>query len=320
MGGAKKSLARTQRFESAGVSWGMAETKACLAVSSGSKVLLLDKHTLQLLHQMEPEEEEAQVRRVEFSRASPHMLGVCYFTGVCVLVDVRSREVVQRLEGADTEIKSVAFSEENRAAFSTREGSVWVWQQEETGEWEIEEILEYSDTDVKTVIWDGGSLISMGYDGEVVVYHRWEDEMCTKWEIHQILKEESTVWDGVLLCAEEGVQHLGVVTQAGYLSIYRKETGSSWEKVFSAQVSCHPILSVCAFSSEHASGFGLVTSRQTLSLFGRDGSLLHQQKVLGEDEEPLDIMYSAEEGSFFVLTTQFKEREHRSILSKIEWC
>lgn len=308
------AVERAKRVETPGVSWSAAENGKYVVLASGSELLVLDPSTLEVVRRIATETGGAQIRRLEFAGRDSRILGVGYFTGICALVDVATGQLIQRLEGADTEIKSVAFSAQGRVAFSTREGSVWIWSPNEAGEWELEEIMEYSETDVKTVLWDGEFLIALGYDGESVVYHRWEDEICTKWEIYQILREDSTVWDGAVISTPTG-DFLGLVTQNGYFHLYQKE--KYWAKIVSLPVSTHPLLAVCQGTVNGTPGFAFIADRQVLTVIDPAGQPLLTQPVLAADEEPLDLIFAPADNAFLVVSTQFKQRTRRSALTKL---
>ncbi|KAI5187275.1 hypothetical protein NEHOM01_2060 [Nematocida homosporus] len=262
------------------------------------------------------EEDDGLVRRIEVGWGMHGVVGVCYFDGRCVLVDVLRGKVVQELEGAETEAKSVAFDGMGRLAVSTRSGSIWIWRQSETGEWEIEEIIEYSESDVKTVLWYKGVLFSCGYAEEIVLYSVWSDEMCgVKWEIDCILKEVSTVWDMVVVEWLE-VGYLGAVLQNGDLVIY-KEDGGDWKLSSRLSVSNHPIIAMCSCWVGDEPMFAMVINRYTLGLFKVTGELYWEKRVLEEEEEPMDIVWSQEGDCFLVLSTQMRRGERTSLVRQV---
>lgn len=307
------SIEIEKRVEIAGALWCLCANKRWVVASQDSSLLLLDMESLEKVKKIKTEQEEAPcIRRAEFDAERENVLGVCYFNGACEIVDIAEEKLVQRLEGAESEVKSVSFDRAGRLAFSTREGSVWIWAQNEEGIWEIEEILEYSETDVKTVLWCSNSLITMGYSGEIVVYSRWEDEMCTKWEIEQTLQQKSTVWDGAILEGER--LYLGTVSHDGTFTIYAKD--SRWTEVFSKKISLYPILSVCMLEITGTRLFGMVIDRQTLVLLTETGEKAFAQKVLENDEEPIDIIYSRATSSIYILSAVFRNGEKKGVIRK----
>jgi len=303
-----------QAREIGGRSWGSALTAKYLAVSVKEEIVLFALGGLEEIKRIRTPEKETEIRRIEFDKSNESVAGICCFGGAVLVYDVDREAVVQRLEEPGCEVKSVGFDGEGRLAFSTREGSVWIWKRSAEGEWEIEEIIEYSDADVKTVVWSGSSLITTGYDGEVVVYSRWEDEMCSvKWEIEEIIKEDSTVWDAAV--TSEKVPYLAAVTQSGHFLMYRKN--SAWERVFSEKVSTYPVTSVCLCAIEGAEYFAAVVNRNTLVLFNKKGQNAFRKKILDEYDEPVDIVFSKEASAVFITSTSYRKMVRKTKITKI---
>ncbi|KAI5190673.1 hypothetical protein NEMIN01_1138 [Nematocida minor] len=290
------------------------------------------------------------IRRCEFIMDSD-IVSIGYFNGVCDIVNIDKNIRLDRLEGDESEIKSVSYGS-NRLVFSTREGSVWIWFMNEEGEWEIEEIVEYSESDVKSTIWFKNKLITTGYNDEVVIYSRWEDEICeVKWEIESIFKTESCAWDASAV-EIEGTGYIATVTQQGYLHIYSNSSANSsvngndlsasgnssvnshsdnkadgesgGEKVFreevSLKVSSYPVISVTNAVYNGVKCFAMVVDRRRLVLYayGINGlCVLSERTVLTEYEEPMDIVFSEEESAIFILSTSVSNRRKYTHIRKV---
>jgi cytosolic iron-sulfur protein assembly protein CIAO1 len=73
-------------------------------------------------------------------------------------------EFSSRLDGPDSEIKSVHFSPEHYSAHilatCSRDKSIWIWEEVEDGEWETMAVLQEHQGDVKCVKWCEGATIS----------------------------------------------------------------------------------------------------------------------------------------------------------------
>ncbi|KAI5131384.1 cytosolic iron-sulfur protein assembly protein CIAO1 [Nematocida parisii] len=258
------------------------------------------------------------IRRGEFMKDSD-LIGVGYFNGVCDIINTQTGDLIDRLEGDESEIKSISFNECGRLAFSTRQGSIWVWLMNSEGEWEIEEIIEYSESDVKSVIWHENSLISVGYSNEIVIYNRWEDDVCgIKWEIENIFKMDSCIWDASII--EDSVSYMGAVTQSGILKIFKKdyENTSDWEVVKEQKISEYPIISMCNGIINSIKCFAMIINRRNLALYSVDGVLIKEYSVLTEYDEPVDIIFSEKSSSFIILSYQIHSQKKRAIIRSIK--
>ncbi|OAG29579.1 hypothetical protein NEDG_00712 [Nematocida displodere] len=312
----KKTLLVETLCEKEGEGWFMCSNEHYLAVGVDTSLLIYHIDTLELLRTISTDHpSETRIRRGEFRPGFPTVIGIGYFNGLCDIIDVDKEKLIQRLEGAESEIKSVSFSPSGeRLSFSTRDGSVWIWKETE-GEWEIEEIIEYSENDVKTAIWSEDTLVTMGYSNETVIYQRWEDEMCeVKWEIDAILKTTCTHWDGAFI--HDGPStYLGTVTQDGSLAIYHKE--STWKEQLTQSISFYPVIAICQVSLPHSQDvFGMITNRNTLSLYSTSGSLFFKQIVASPEEEPIDLLFSKKASSLFILFFSYVQRK-RSVRVKV---
>lgn len=154
----------------------------------------------------------------------------------CTAVLFCDGNVVDVIEGPDTEIKCVAFSEDGKyLAMATRGKSVWVVRID--GEIEIDEIIEDHLHDVKGCIFHEGFLFTYGYDNTVKVYDRFDYD--DSWELVQSIDEGSTVWcvifhEGRMICT----------TEEGMVSSYILRNG--WEIETSKKLSMFPIYSICS--------------------------------------------------------------------------
>lgn len=145
-------------------------------------------------------------------------------------------KVVDVIEGPETEIKCVAFSEDGKyLAMATRGRSVWIVRID--GEIEIHNIIEDHLHDVKGCVFHEGLLFTYGYDNTVKVYDRFDYD--DSWELVQSIDERHTVWcvifhEGRMVCA----------TEDGSISSYVLRNG--WELEESRRLSKFPIYSICS--------------------------------------------------------------------------
>ncbi|AFM99013.1 hypothetical protein EHEL_091180 [Encephalitozoon hellem ATCC 50504] len=167
---------------------------------------------------------------------------VCCGSYDCTAVLFCDGNVVDVIEGPDTEIKCVAFSEDGKyLAMATRGKAVWVVRIGE--EIEIEEIIEDHLHDVKGCIFHGGFLFTYGYDNTVKVYDRFDYD--GTWELVQSIDERSTVWcvifhEGKMICT----------TEEGMVSSYILRNG--WECEVSRKLSMLPIYTICSVGGNMA--------------------------------------------------------------------
>lgn len=153
----------------------------------------------------------------------------------CTATLLRGGEVVDVIEGPDTEIKCVAFSEDGRyLAMATRGKSVWIVRM--GAEIEIDKILEDHVQDVKGCIFHSGFLFTYGYDNTVKVYDRFDFD--DSWEMVQSVEEANTIWAVVFV-----QDRMVCATEDGVLSVY--VLGSGWELERSRKLSQFPIYSIC---------------------------------------------------------------------------
>ena len=171
------------------------------------------------------------------------------------------------LTGPDSEIKSIAFSpphySANLLATSSRDKSVWVWEEVEDEEWETIAVCQEHTGDVKCVAWcEGGRfprrrkldaatedeeeerivgsreiLASGSYDDTIRLWRDVEEEgdwMC----VGVIEGHEGTVWD---LCWEK---YINTSIYAGHTD---EQIASEWEP---RMLSCSDDLSLCIWKRE----------------------------------------------------------------------
>lgn len=84
--------------------------------------------------------------------------------------DKEAWDFTSRLDGPDSEIKSIQFSpphfSANLLATCSRDKSIWIWEEVEDGEWETMAVLQEHQGDVKCVKWCEGASVTSGLGGE----------------------------------------------------------------------------------------------------------------------------------------------------------
>jgi len=313
-----------------GHAWSVCAQAGEIAVTIDNHIAIYSTETLQKTKEMKMKDtEDTSIRRIAYADTEhTSIAGICCFSGQVLIVDIHKQKIVQMLEGAECEVKSVAFGTHGKIAFSTRDGSVWIWQQDEAGIWEIEEILEYSETDVKSIMWHRDALYTCGYDGECVVYSRWEDDMCSvKWEIEQIMQHNTTIWDIAVINTKKTdnttTEHIGMVAQDGWLYIYTRTLHSDavhstqWKKTHAQEVSTYAITALCVCTISDIQYFAMITDRDTLTIYTHEGIQVYSKVVLTEYDEPTDIAFDTDTSAIFITSTQYKNRKRTSKVSKI---
>lgn len=322
---------KKETVEIEGCAWSICTNEKVLALGLSNTLVICDLKTLKVHKKIQTHQETEiygvteisrdSIRRCEFM-GETDTIGVGYFNGLCDIIDIEKGKVLDRLEGDESEVKSVCFNGSNRFAFSTREGSIWVWKMSDEKEWEIEEIVEYSESDVKSILWHGNRLISVGYTNEIVIYSRWEDEMCdVKWEIESIFKSESCAWD-ISVVEDGSFTYVAVVTQDGSIIIYskEKETDLFTEKE-RVKASEYPIISVTDCMVDGKGCLAMIINRKRLVVYkvSAEGlSILFEEDILSEYEEPVDIIYSKTEDALFVLSMSVQKQKRLTHLHKID--
>lgn len=125
----------------------------------------------------------------------------------CTAAIFKDGVLFDTVEGPETEIKCLCFSEDNRfMALSTRGRTVWICRIGK--EIEVDAVLEDHLHDVKGVTFRDGSLYSFGYDNTIKMYERLDlDE---SWELVQSIDEKNTIWslgfysNFMVSCSEDG--------------------------------------------------------------------------------------------------------------------
>lgn len=125
----------------------------------------------------------------------------------CTAAIFKDNAFLDVVEGPETEIKCLSFSDDTRfLAMSTRGKTVWICKI--LKEIEIDAVLEDHLHDVKGVRFHDSILCTFGYDNTIKVYERFDlDE---SWELVQSLEEDGTVWsvdfrgDVMVSCNDDG--------------------------------------------------------------------------------------------------------------------
>ncbi|KAG0437635.1 putative cytosolic Fe-S cluster assembly factor [Dictyocoela muelleri] len=140
-------------------------------------------------------------------------------------------QLLDIIEGPDTEIKCIRISEEYIAC-STRSGNIWIFDKY----CEINSLIN-NNGDIKGVFWNNGKLFVYGYNNAIILYFKKGDT----WEILQKLKQDTIIWDALLFD-----KMLVTCDNNGYLWIYRHENLFVLDKKI--KVSIYPVFKMCCGS------------------------------------------------------------------------
>lgn len=150
----------------------------------------------------------------------------------------KDKKIIDIIEGPETEIKDIAFSENNKyIAVATRGKTVWVLNINEDT-LEIDAVIDDHTQDVKGVKFYAGCLYSYGYDNTIKVYEKVDYGNCG-WELIQnITEHENTVWNVIfhefkmISCDNDG-----------YICFY--DFDEVWKLVKKFKASSYHIYSLC---------------------------------------------------------------------------
>ena len=130
--------------------------------------------------------EDAQTRTIRSIEWSPdgRMMACASFDGTVVVWKAQNHTLlhwdqIASLDGHENECKSVSWSKVGFfVATCGRDKKIWVWEQEEDGEFDCIGLLEGHTQDVKFVIWHPQSTIlySCSYDDTVKIWRESDDE------------------------------------------------------------------------------------------------------------------------------------------------
>ncbi|KAH9412029.1 hypothetical protein HK407_02g04780 [Ordospora pajunii] len=194
---------------------------------------------------------------------------ICCGSYDCTAVLLQNENVVDVIEGPDTEIKCVAFSEDGKhLAMATRGKSVWIIKL--CGEIEIDKIIEDHLHDVKGCTFNNGMLFTYGYDNTIKVYDRFDYD--DSWELMQSIDESNTVW-----CIAFYEEKMFSATEDGIISVYSLRNG--WELETTKKMSVFPIYSMC----EIGCGVAYVLNRQSIGIFDSSLNLMESMENIHSD-------------------------------------
>lgn len=196
---------------------------------------------------------------------------------------LKNNEILDVIEGPETEIKKIAFSSDNsEVAVSTRGKTVWILKNK-NDEFEIESILEDHTQDVKGVKFYGAFLLTYGYDNTIKVYEKNDGDSenddfdnagyNTGWELIQSIDLQCTVWD-VLMYDNT----LACVDNTGILYLFNFDGLFYLKKQI--QISNYPILSICKIKNY----LGFILNRSNICIidFDMNIKLLIEKVHMGE--------------------------------------
>ncbi|ADM12250.1 uncharacterized protein Eint_091210 [Encephalitozoon intestinalis ATCC 50506] len=198
---------------------------------------------------------------------------ICCASYDCTAVLFHDGKVVDVIEGPDTEIKCVGFSEDGRyLAMATRGKSVWVVKIDP--EIEIDEIIEDHLHDVKGCVFHKGFLFTYGYDNTIKIYERFDYD--DSWELVQSISEKNTVW-----CVIFHGDKMVCSTEEGTISSYVLRNG--WELEACKKLSIFPIYSICSVGRDMAyvlnrNNIGIIDSNLNLTTTIED---IHEDFING---------------------------------------
>lgn len=181
----------------------------------------------------------------------------------CITALFKNMVFVDLIEGPDTEIKSVAFSsDEKYIAIATRGKSVWVCTIGNTIE--IDTVLEDHYHDVKGVKFLNNLLFSYGYDNRILVYERLEID--DSWECIHCIEMKNTIWN---IDVFNNKKEILIVDNDGNLSIVGFLDGWRPKNVF--HVSMCPIYSVVNIGDEK---IGFILNLRNIGFIDKSGDLI----------------------------------------------
>lgn len=159
------------------------------------------------------------------------------------------------IEGPETEIKGIAFSDDNSLiAAATRGKNVWLFNV--TDEIALECTFEDHTQDVKGVKFINDRLFTYSYDRSIKVYEKEDDS----WDmIKNVDDHECTVWDVKLVG-----DNILACDNHGYIYFYEPEYMRRRAKV---RCSRYPIYSMCRIDDEH---FAFVLNRNRICVMDLD--------------------------------------------------
>lgn len=201
-------------------------------------------------------------------------IGCASYDGTATIFDKNTERIKDKIEGPETEIKSISFFH-NLIAISTRGKTTWVLE-----DFEVSKILEDHTQDVKGCTFNSQRLYTWSYDNSIKVYEMFDYD--NSWEITQSIDLDDIVWNiaffGEYLCA--GLQN-------GKLEIFKMEKGL-WTSFKSLKLSGAPIYALCVADDEYLC---VVCNRNCLVLLSKDFNIAKTYENLNDGCDIFSICF-----------------------------
>lgn len=192
------------------------------------------------------------LKSVRTIAVSKNFFACASYDGNAVLF--KNNAIFDIITGPESEIKGIAFSEDNKYfAVTTRAKNVWIYNIHEDGA-SIDGILENHTQDVKGCKFKDDCFYTYSFDGTVQVYLKEE-----KWKrTGSIMGDESTIWDIAFLR-----NYMIVCTHNGNIIFYERE---DFTKVKQYNVSKYAIFKLCIIKDF----IGFIHNRSNVCVINED--------------------------------------------------
>lgn len=208
-------------------------------------------------------------------------IGCCSYDGKATVIDSMMDNLIEVIEGPDTEIKGIAFNDD-LIALSTRGRTVWILE-----DFEISKILDDHLQDVKGCCFFNKRLYSWSYDNTIKMYELFIDEH--SWELIQSVDLGDIVWSVIFyndwMCA---------LLQSGELVGFKMK-GGIWTKEKTVKLSAYPIFTGC-ICREH---LYIVCNRNVPVKLNKDLEVIHEHDPLSDGFDILCSCFSEKFKSIF---------------------
>lgn len=216
-------------------------------------------------------------KSIRFISRNEKYIGCTSYDGTATILNSVNKEIIDKVEGPETEIKCIDFHK-NLTAISTRGKTVWILEN-----FEISKIIDDHTQDVKGCKFEKGRLYSWSYDNTIKMYEVFIEDH--SWELYQSIELEDIIWT-VVFYEDKMVATL----QNGDLVIFSMRSGF-WIKEKSLKASVYPIFTACLIENYLA----VICNRSCLVLFNKNFEKILELDPLCNDSDILSCSYSKKE-------------------------